>query len=90
MQVSVEYLAQIKRAAGTPRETVDLPSGSTLGDLLAALADRHDGAFRDLLIDAEGRPRRTLLFFLGDQNIDANQTLTDGHVVSILAPMAGG
>ncbi|MBX9681177.1 MAG: MoaD/ThiS family protein [Gemmataceae bacterium] len=90
MQVVVEYLAQIKRAAGTPREMVELPSASTLGQLLAMLGDRHDAAFRDMLLDSQGKPRRMLLFFVAEQSVDASHTLKDGDVVSILAPMAGG
>ena len=90
MQVVVEYLAQIKRAAGTPRETAELPPAATLGQLLTLLAERHDASFRELLLDGEGKPRRSLLFFVSEQSVDAGHTLKEGDVVSILAPMAGG
>ncbi|MFO0863060.1 MAG: MoaD/ThiS family protein [Gemmataceae bacterium] len=90
MQVAVEYLAQIKRAAGTARETAELPAASTLGQLVTTLASRHDATFRDMLVDGEGKARRMLLFFIGEQSVDPSYTLSEGDVVSILAPMAGG
>ena len=90
MRVVVEYLAHIKRAGGTPRDTIEIPAGATLADVLGAVSVLLDAPFRELLLDAEGKPRRSLLFFVADRNIDGSHTLNDGDVVSILAPMAGG
>jgi molybdopterin converting factor small subunit len=87
MQVEVQYLAQIKRALGAPGETVDMPVGATVGDLLRSLAARHTTT---LLTDETGAPNRSLLLFLDDRPTDAQQPLTDTSVLTILAPMAGG
>jgi molybdopterin converting factor small subunit len=87
MHIEVQYLAQIKRALGGPGETVEMPTGATVGDLVRALAVRHSTT---LLTDEAGAPNRSLLLFLDDRPTDAQQVLTDASVLTILAPMAGG
>ena len=87
MLIEVQYLAQIKRALGNSAETVDMPTGATVGDLLRILAARHATT---LLTDDAGAPNRSLLLFLDDRPTDAQQVLTDHSVLTILAPMAGG
>ncbi len=90
MQVTVHYLAQLKRAAGRGTESVDLPAGATLGELFHHLGERHGPAFRDLLLGPDGQPQRSLLLFVGDDPANAARPLRDGDSVTILAPMAGG
>lgn len=90
MLVTVHYLAQIKRAAGCSSEAVSVHDAATLGDFLRALADRHDQAFRALLLDEMNEPRRSLLFFVAEEHAELTRPLHDGDTVTILAPMAGG
>ena len=90
MQVTVHYFAQLKRAAGVASETVTLESGVTLGQLLQRLAAQHSDTFRAMALDAAGRPLRTLLFAVGDEQADLHRVLNDHDVVTLLAPMAGG
>ena len=59
MQVTVQYLAQLKRALGRAEEPVELSADATLGDLLAVLAKRH-GSLASFL-DEQRRPSRALL-----------------------------
>lgn len=89
MRVTVEYMAQLKRLAGAATETVELADG-TLADLLRTLGDRHGDSFRKLLLGLDGRPQKSLLFFVGDEPADPARPLRDGDRVTILAPMAGG
>jgi MoaD family protein len=90
MQVTVNYFAQLRRAAGVASETVALPSCCTLAELVMQLAANHNGAFRAMMIDAQGQPQRALLYAVGDSQADLSYALSDGDVVTILAPMAGG
>ena len=90
MRVTVHYLAQIKRAAGCSFEHVESHDGATLRELLRTLAERHDSPFRSLLLDDVGEPRRSLLFFVGDQHVEVSRSLNDGDALLILAPMSGG
>ena len=90
MHITVHYLTQIRRAAGCASETIDVPAGCTLEVCLHQIAERHDSAFRALLLDDANAVRRSLLFFVGDDHVELSRGLRDGEAISILAPMAGG
>jgi molybdopterin converting factor small subunit len=90
MRVRVQYLAQLKRVLGTNEETVEVPGGCTLAQLVRQLAARPDAAARSRLLDPAGGPSRSLLFFVDDALADATRVLHDGAVITVLAPMAGG
>jgi molybdopterin converting factor small subunit len=57
---------------------------------LRDLATRHDATFQALLLDESCEPRKTLLFFIGDEHADLSRPLVDGDTITILAPMSGG
>jgi len=90
MRVTVHYMTQIKRSAGRPCEEVEALKGICLRDFLGLLADRHGSAFRTLLLDDAGEPRRSLLFFVGEEHAELSRPLSEGDAVTILAPMSGG
>ena len=90
MCVTVHYLAQLKRAARCPTETIETPHGATLREFLRVLADGHDAAFRSLLLDEANEPRKSLLFFVGEDHAEISRPLCDGDAVTILTPMSGG
>lgn len=90
MQVSVHYVAQVRRAAGCASESVQLDPDATLRGLFDRLAGRHGTAFDALLLDRQGAPHPALLLFVGDQPADLAKILHDGDTVTILTPMAGG
>jgi molybdopterin converting factor small subunit len=91
MRVTVKYMAQVRHAAGTAVEQVDLNPPCSLAELLAQLAHRREG-LRGLLLQSEGQLQPSLLLFVGDRQVAAGEgvSLKDGDVVTVLAPMAGG
>ena len=90
MRVNVLYMTQIRRSAGRATEAVESAGPLTLLELLRTLAERHGAGFRGLLLDETEEPRKSLLFFVGDEHADLQRSLRDGDAVTILAPMAGG
>jgi len=92
MQIRVEYAAQLKRAAGMARETVDVPESARLDDLVQRITEQHDAALRNILLDDQGRVHPSILVFIGERQIrrDENCELNDGDVVSFLSPISGG
>lgn len=90
MRVTVHYMTQMKRSAGCSTEEVETPDPSTLREFLRLLAGRHALAFYELLLDDAGEPRKSLLFFVGEEHADLSRPLHDGDAVTILAPMSGG
>ncbi len=81
MNVTIHYLAQIKRAVGVGSETLEVAGATTLRELIAHLGARHPAALR---------ADSVLLFFVNDDQADRDQILHDGDQIAILAPMSGG
>ncbi|MBI1311327.1 hypothetical protein GC176_08470 [bacterium] len=92
MNVTVEYTAQIKRAAGTAREALNVADGATIVDVLRAAAANHDDAFRRLVLTTGDAPQPTLLIFVADEQVrvDSVEPLADGTTVTLLSPISGG
>ena len=92
MQVTVSYMAQVKRAAGTATETVELATGSTVGDLVSQVAERHGDELRKLILNADGTVRPTILLFVGEEQVvgEGDRELADGQEVTFVSPVAGG
>ncbi|NQV23610.1 MAG: MoaD/ThiS family protein [Rhodopirellula sp.] len=92
MVVTVEYTAQLKRAAGKPREDFELGESATLIELVNAIADRHGAELTRMLKTADGTPQSTVIPFVGDDQVrwDASDALRDGITVTLLSPISGG
>jgi sulfur-carrier protein len=83
MKVQVRYFASLREALG-PQETVDLPAGSTLGQLRDALLARGGHHAEKL---ARGRPIRCALNqAMGDEAM----VIPEGAEVAFFPPVTGG
>jgi sulfur-carrier protein len=80
---TVRYFAGAKAAAGTPAETVTLPAGTTIDDLVAAVAADHGEALARVLGSCS-------LLLEGLAVHDRDQPLCDGATLDVLPPFAGG
>ncbi len=92
MTVHLEYTAQLKQAAGTSRETLDVPAGTTLRGVCALAAARHGDEFRQLLLTSAGTLQPTLLVFHDDQPLlpNADPLLKEGETITLMPPISGG
>lgn len=92
MKVVVRYLAQLRHAAGTSVEHVELPDPCAMPVLVGYLAERHGGPLRQILLDGQGGLQPSVLLFVGDEQVcsPGSVELKDGDVVTLLSPMAGG
>lgn len=92
MRLTIEYTAQLRRAAGVSSETLDASPDCTLADLVRSLIDRHGEELRRLLVDSQGRVQRSVLVFLGDEQVAAECSLPmpDGATITFAAPISGG
>jgi molybdopterin synthase sulfur carrier subunit len=91
MAVTVKIPTQLRTAAGGESELrVD---GSTVGEVLAAVYDRH-GELRERLSDGDGGLRRFVNVYVGGEDIrfgDGLETpVAEGDEVQILPAVAGG
>lgn len=92
MKLAVRYQSQLRRALGIASEELEVEGPLTLVSLLHRLADRHGHAFRRFALGADGSPLQSLLYFVGDHQVQPGDPalLGDGQTVTLLAPMAGG
>lgn len=79
--VEVRYFAGAADAVGCTRESFDLPEGSDLGTLQAAVLERHGTDVAAIL--------RVSAFLVGDE-LTRDPTVTFGDEVDVLPPFAGG
>lgn len=92
MQITVEYSAQVKRAARTGAETLQFSSPPSLHDVVQQIVGSHGEELRRALLDENGSLHPSVLVFVGDSQIrgETDQLLADGNVVSFLSPISGG
>lgn len=80
MRIDLRLFASLRKKLppGSPRGRCDLelPEGSTLGDVLARMDIPHASAH--------------MVLVNGDHDRDFNRVLYDGDVLSIFPPVAGG
>ena len=80
---TVRYFAGAKAAAGTREETLTLPAGATVADLVTAVAAGHGDALARVLAAASLLLDETAVH-------DPATPLHPGAVVDVLPPFAGG
>jgi len=92
MKVTVEYAAQLKRAAGIGSETIEVSPGCTLAQLIDEVARRHNGELNRLLTDESGALHPSILLFVGDEQVRGplDRELRDRDVVTMISPISGG
>jgi molybdopterin converting factor small subunit len=92
MQITIEYTAQLRRAAGISVETLEVAETVTLLDVARAVVSRRGDELGRLLLDAEGRLQRSVLTFVQDEQVSADSPapLCDGQTVTFAAPISGG
>ena len=92
MQVTVEYAAQVKRAAGVASESVDVEDSCSIRDLLTQVAAARGEALKNILFDDNGELHPSILLFVGNEQIrwDTPIKLKNRDVVSVLSPISGG
>ena len=92
MHITVEYTAQIRRAAGLSSEGYEVAEGSPAMALLPLIVERHGTDLSRFLVTEDGSPQATLLAFISDSQVRWDQALplADGQTLTLLSPISGG
>ncbi len=92
MQVTINYFAQVRQAAGVESERLSLDDGVDIQTALAELSERHGDDFRSLVLDQAGAVRPGLLTLVNGQSVPSRQQhpLADGDEISLISAVAGG
>ena len=94
MKLQVQYMGQLRTAAGRSEEEIELPESTSLAALLGQLASRLGAGAAPHLVTAGGHVQGGLLIVVNGSAIAAPHTasavLQPGDVVTLLPPIAGG
>lgn len=92
MQITVQYEAQARRAAGIASETVEVAEGCSVSDCIRQVADAAGEPLQAILIDAAGAVQPSLLTFLNDVQITQSDEslLAAGDILTLMTPISGG
>lgn len=93
MKVNVKFLANIKDAAGTSEDTVDI-SGSTVNDVIDALVAKYGDRFSQEILQPDGNIKPGIKVFLNRSVVDFGaplpNTVNEGDTLDIFPPFYGG
>jgi molybdopterin converting factor small subunit len=81
MDVQVRLGPGLLQRIGTPRLTLTLPNGATVGDALASLRETYP----DLLLSSD-----TMLAVVDGMTVDDQRILRSGAELALLFPVSGG
>ena len=92
MQVTVEYFAQAREAAGTRCETVELTEPCSAAGLLLRLARERGDKLAAFVLGREGQLAPGLLLAIGDRQVAADDVtpLQAGDVLLVIPAVSGG
>lgn len=94
MNVRVQFLGQLRTAAGVAYEACQLPDGFTLGEAMRHLAQERGPEVARHVQTADGRVPPTLLIAINGEAVPAGEVagtvLRPGDTVTLMPPIAGG
>ncbi len=88
MKVTVKFVASLRDVVGKSLVEVDLPSGSTLSDLLSLLLESYPrlSDFSRII----GGLSESIVVLVNGREAGEDYELRDGDVVVLLPPASGG
>jgi MoaD family protein len=94
LKVKIQYFASVRELVNLREETVDIPAGANVRNLLDLLTAKYGNKLKEYLLDGTGNPREYLQFLLNEKSIsqiDGFATLLrDGSTIAIIPPVGGG
>ncbi|MEO6162819.1 MAG: MoaD/ThiS family protein [Candidatus Binatia bacterium] len=97
MRIKVFYFGLVRNVVKVSEETVTLPEGSTVRELVEILCQKHGAALRDAIFTADGTLGSSAMLVLDGINVlrrDGLATAITGgesmHVLLTTTAMAGG
>lgn len=92
MRITVRYSAQVKAAAKTAAQVVEVPDQAKVADAVRQAASEGSDELKNLLLSQDGALRTSLLLFVGDDRVAQpdQHALQDGDTIVIMSPISGG
>jgi len=96
-RIHISYLGLVRNVIGCREEELEIAVGTTVGELLSKLAEKHGDPFRMSVFRESGELRSTALVCVNDRDIEQLQgfetRLGSGEKVSVVVgvyPPEGG
>ena len=92
MKITIEYNGQLRHLAQRESDVLDIAEGTSIPEAVAQAATSYDESFQVILFDSQGELLPSALVLMHDEPVNREQwpTLTDGDVLTLLPPIAGG
>lgn len=93
MKIKINYLAQIKKAAGLSEEVMTVEENCSLKQVITEYLCKKNKDLNELLLRENGEINKSILIFVGDEQAkadDVTKQLEDGAELTIMTPIAGG
>ena len=94
MKVKIYYFASVREVVGVREESIDVPPGTNIRQLLDLIAAKHGDKLKEYLLDEAGNPRPYLQFIVNEKSISEtggfSTVLTGGCTFAIIPPVGGG
>jgi molybdopterin converting factor small subunit len=94
MRLRVQYTAQLRAVIGLAEEEVELPEGTSLGELVVRLAHELHREAAPHLLTAAGDVQPSLLVAVNQQAVSPREARTRrmaaGDTVTLMPPIGGG
>ena len=92
MKITIEYHGQLRHLAQKESDTIEVPEGTPIPEIIRQVAAPYTDQFRVILFDSSGNLLPSALVLLRDEPVNREQwpTLSDGDVLTLLPPIAGG
>ncbi|RDU24401.1 MoaD/ThiS family protein [Anaerosacchariphilus polymeriproducens] len=93
MKIKINYLAQVKNAAGLSEEVMTVEENCSLKQLVTEYLCKKNKELKDLFLKENGEINHSILIFVGDEQAkadDSTKQLDDGAELTIMTPIAGG
>lgn len=88
MKVRVRYFARFRSLVGVDEEELEIPEGTTVGELIELIKERHPSLRNEVFAEDDD---------LADVNVSRNgryvgfdEVLEEGDVIALFPPVSGG
>ena len=92
MNVRIQFDSQVRRLAGRSHTSIDVTESDTLKHVIQRVAAQGTEPLRAALLDANQEPRVSLLVFMNNELIAADQLVAwhDGAELTLTTLISGG
>ena len=89
MRVEVKYLGFLEEMFGREREVFAAPE-MTPRKILEFIVAKYGGGAQTMLLTDRGEVNSSLVILHEGRNVNPDETLADGMVITLVLPVAGG